>query len=164
MTDSLNILELLVQNKVHFVVIGGFAAFAHGSTLLTLDVDICCDFRLPNLFRLQQALAGVNPMHRLTNRKVPFVVTPQFAEGLKNLYLTTDAGVLDCLGHVKGIGDYREVCKRSESTRLPFGSCRVLTIDALIESKKAMGRPKDNETVLQLTEILNKRQRKRKAQ
>ena len=40
---------------------------------------------------------------------------------------------------------------------LPFGRCRVLALEALIEAKKAMGRPRDKEAVLQLTAILEQK-------
>ena len=40
---------------------------------------------------------------------------------------------------------------------LPFGRCRILALDALIEAKKAMERPRDKEAVLQLTAILEKK-------
>ena len=40
---------------------------------------------------------------------------------------------------------------------LPFGRCRILAPDALIEAKKAMGRPRDKEAVLQLTAILEQK-------
>jgi hypothetical protein len=72
---------------------------------------------------------------------------------LKNLYLDTDWGVLDCLGAVTGIGDYDDVLANSEEIELDSGSCRVLTLDALISAKQAMDRPRDRETVLQLQAI-----------
>ena len=34
----------LIEAQVEFVLIGGFAAVAHGGTLVTRDVDICCQF------------------------------------------------------------------------------------------------------------------------
>ena len=46
---------------VLFVLIGGMAAMAHGVTLVTFDVDICCPFMPENLFKLQRALTGSNP-------------------------------------------------------------------------------------------------------
>jgi hypothetical protein len=36
---------------------------------------------------------------------------------------------------------------------LGHGKCRVLDIDALIKAKKAMGRPHDRQTVIQLKAI-----------
>jgi hypothetical protein len=54
------------------------------------------------------------------------------------------------MGDIKGLGDF-SVCKaRSLEVDLGGFSIRVLTRDALIEAKKAMGRPKDLLTVAQL--------------
>jgi hypothetical protein len=54
----------LVEAQVEFVLIGGFAAVAHGTTLVTRDVDICCRFSEVNLRRIQKAVRGLNPVHR----------------------------------------------------------------------------------------------------
>jgi len=62
---------------------------------------------------------------------------------LKNLYLQTDLGKLDCLGEVSGIGSYDEVLKRSVLAEFPYGHFRFLNLDALIASKEAAGRDKD---------------------
>jgi hypothetical protein len=44
--------------------VGGFAAVAHGVTLVTRDVDICCRFSEANLMRIQSAFADLHPVHR----------------------------------------------------------------------------------------------------
>lgn len=70
--------------------------------------------------------------------------------GWKNIYLDTSAGVLDCLGDIKGLGDFAECKTRSLEVDLGGFTIRVLTREALIAAKKAMGRPKDLQTVAQL--------------
>jgi len=50
---------------------GGYAAVAHGASLMTRDVDICYRFSQENLFRLRDTLAGTHPRHRMT----PFTAT-----------------------------------------------------------------------------------------
>jgi hypothetical protein len=153
MPDLESLLERLVQNRVAFVVVGGFAAVAHGVTLLTEDVDVCCRFTPANLLKLQAALADLHPVHRMTPARLPLDLTPQSCARLKNLYLDTDYGQLDCLGAVKGIGDFNEVARRSVLVDLPFGPCRVLDVDALIRSKEAMDRPHDRAAIVQLRAI-----------
>ncbi|MEI6149874.1 MAG: nucleotidyltransferase [bacterium] len=153
MDNLSSLLERLIRHKVEFVVVGGFAAVAHGSTLVTLDVDVCCDFTARNILKLQDAVRDLHPVHRMTPQRLPLSLTTRSCEGLKNLYLDTDAGQLDCLGAILGIGDFPEVKRRSVVIRLPFGRCRLLALDALIEAKKAMGRPRDKESVLQLRAI-----------
>jgi predicted nucleotidyltransferase len=60
---------------------------------------------------------------------------------------------LDCLGEIKGIGGYAECLRRSEPIEIDGQEVRVLTLDALIEAKRAMGRPRDLHAVLELEAI-----------
>ena len=154
------LLKRLVENDVEFVVIGAFASVAHGVTIVTQDVDICCSFTSRNLLKLQAALADLHPVHRITPKRLPLQLTRENCRGLINLYLETDLGVIDCLGEVLGVGTFATVKKQSVAIDLGFGKCRVLGLDALIKAKRAMDRPRDREAVVQLEAI---RMRKRRA-
>jgi hypothetical protein len=66
MPELESLLERLTRARVEFVVVGGFAAVAHGVTLLTEDIDICCRLGPENLLRIQASLADLHPVHRLT--------------------------------------------------------------------------------------------------
>jgi hypothetical protein len=147
------LLGRLVEHDVEFVIVGGFAAVAYGVTLVTQDIDICCRFSADNLMCLQDAIKDLRPVHRMTPKRLPLNLTHKRCEKLKNLYLSTDWGQLDCLGEIKGVGDFEAVLAQSEEIDLDFGSCRIVTIEALIEAKRAMDRPRDREAVLQLTAI-----------
>ena len=48
------LLERLVRHEVEFVVIGGYAAMAHGATYVTFDVDVCTPLTGANLERLRR--------------------------------------------------------------------------------------------------------------
>jgi hypothetical protein len=146
----------LVEAQVEFVLIGGFAAVAHGATLVTRDVDICCRFSEANLKCLEKALGELHPVHR-SRPDLPFSFTPEQCARLKNLYLKTDLGAVDCLGEVLGLGDYDAVLRQSVEVELPFGRCRILEIDGLIRAKEAMNRDHDRITVRQLREIKKRR-------
>ena len=82
----------------------------------------------------------------------PLRLTPETCAGLRTLYLDTDWG-LDCLGEVRALGSYEEALGESVTVELVGGACRILSIDALIRAKEAMGRPRDREAVLQLRAI-----------
>ena len=149
----MDLLARLVKAEVRFVLIGGYACIVHGGTLSTLDVDVCCDFTPDNLLRLQQAVADLNPVHRMTPKRIPLSLTAKNCQNLKNLYLDTDLGQLDCISEVLGLGDFGQVeqmCQTIEADRIQL---KVLSRDALIQSKKAMGRPRDREAVHQLEAI-----------
>jgi len=149
-SDFFEILQVLSEGGVDFALVGGIAANFHGSSLATYDCDVVVDLEADNLTRLAEALAQFSPTFR---HKIPiqsFDREMALKGGWKNIYLDTSAGVLDCLGDIKGLGDF-SVCKaRSLEVDLGGFSIRVLTRDALIEAKKAMGRPKDLLTVAQL--------------
>lgn len=152
MNNLNNILQRLHDGKVEFVLVGGLAAVTHGVTLVTRDVHICCRFSEENLMKIQAALAGLHAVHR-SRPDLPLQLTPAQCANLKNLYLKTDLGVLDCLGEVLGVGNYDAVAKNSVLAELPFGECPVLDIDTLIRAKEAMNRDHDRITVVQLKAI-----------
>ncbi len=147
------LINRLIQGQVRFVIIGGIAVVAHGAPVTTFDVDVCCDLAAENLFRLQSALADGHPVHRMTPQKLPLEITPANVSSLRNLYLQTDFGVLDCLGHVSGVGDYVAAFEQSVEVELPGGRCRVLTIDALIRAKQAVNRLQDKVALRHLLAI-----------
>lgn len=155
------LLARLIQHQVEFVVVGGYAAVAHGVTLLTQDIDICCRFTPENLAKLEKALGGLHPAHRMTTPRRPFNLARDWRPGLNNLYLETDVGQLDCLSAVLAVGDYDTVREESVEVGLPCGRCPILGIDALIRAKKAMGRLQDKVAAMQLTAIRERKSRKR---
>jgi len=152
-SDFLEILKRLTKADVSFVVIGGFAATVYGCTLVTQDIDICCKFSPENMLRLQKALAGLHPVYRMTLNRKPLELTPDTIEGLKNLYLDTDLGTLDCISFVEGIGDFEQVVKVSRKIETDGLTMNILTIEALIQAKEAMRRPRDKQAVIQLKAI-----------
>ena len=149
----LDLLDRLVKYNVRFVLIGGYACIVHGGTLNTVDVDVCCDFSPENLLRLQQAITDLHPVHRMTPQRLPLALTSENCIVLKNLYLDTDLGQLDCISSVQGVGDFDQVNKRCETIEVEQVQLKVLNRDAIIESKKAMNRPRDREAVRELEAI-----------
>jgi hypothetical protein len=145
-----DILELLGKNDVDFVIVGGFAGVVYGCTYVTQDVDICCDFSSANLKKLQKALEDVHPVRRMTPNRLKFELNDENAGQFKNLYLDTDIGQLDCLSFVEGVGDFKAAKQKSRLIEFEDVKMRVLDIDALIEAKKAMNRPRDIQMLEQL--------------
>jgi hypothetical protein len=85
----------------------------------------------------------MHPYHRLVGKKLPLELADELCTRLKNMYLQSDLGTLNCLGEILGIGDFDKVAERSITVSFPFGDCRVLSLDALIASKESAGRNKD---------------------
>jgi len=147
---SLDLLERLADAGVRFVIVGGYAGVVHGCTYTTQDVDICCDFAVANLLVLERALSDLHPVHRMTPKREPLELTVAHAGEFKNLYLDTDIGPLDCLSVIQGIGGYEQVRQASVPIEVEGRRFRVLSMDALIQAKEAMNRPRDQEAVRQL--------------
>jgi predicted nucleotidyltransferase len=152
-SDFPNLLRRLVKAGVNFVIVGGYAGVVHGCTFVTQDIDICCDFAPRNLLALQKAIADLHPVHRMTPGRQPLELTAENAGQFKNLHLDTDLGHLDCLSEIQGLGGCEEVAKASQTIEIEGMPLRVLTIAALIVTKEAMNRPRDQEAVRQLKAI-----------
>jgi hypothetical protein len=151
--SHLTLLHRLVKGHIDFVIVGGYAAIVHGCNYVTQDIDICCVFAPANMLSLQAALADLHPVHRMTPGRLPLKLTAENAGHIKNLYLDTDLGRLDCLSEIDGLGNFEEVKQASGLIETENMQLNVLTIDALIKAKKAMNRPRDQETIRQLQAI-----------
>lgn len=153
MKELTRITRRLAEANVDFVIAGGLGTLLHGGALMTRDVDVACRMEPDNLLRLFAAFEELRPVHRMTPQKFPFTREQATKGGLQNLYLSTNWGQLDCLGEIKGIGDYPACLTESEPIEIDGVTIRVLTLDALIRAKRAMGRPRDLHAVLELEAI-----------
>jgi hypothetical protein len=151
--DPEALLRRLTDNQVEFVLVGGLAMIAHGSAYVTSDLDVCYGRTAQNLTALAAALAPLHPRLRGAPADLPFRLdSPTLQAGL-NFTLPTDAGDLDLLGELAGIGGFAQALARSEE-RTVFGmTIRLLTLDGLIAAKKAAGRLKDRTHLLELEEL-----------
>ncbi len=153
MSDLLGLLKRVSQAGIEFVIVGGYAGIVHGCSYVTQDIDICCVFAADSLLALQKALADLHPVHRMTPGRKPLELTSESAAQFTNLYLDTDLGRLDCLSTIEGLGDYDQVKQASEPIEVEGLRLNVLTLDALIQTKQALNRPRDREALHQLESI-----------
>ncbi len=158
MTDFKALLQLLAQNAVEFILVGGAAATAHGSARLTRDVDVVYRRTSENIARLAGCLSSHNPQLRGAPPGLPFCLdAATVARGL-NFTLTTDLGALDLLGEITGGGTYDDLLPHSITLSLFGVSARCLGLKRLIEVKRAAGRPRDLEAVAELEALLEEGQ------
>lgn len=155
----LNLIDKLRDYNVEFVIIGGLAGIIHGTTRTTQDIDICCRFTPENLLKLYEAIRDTNPVHRMNPNHPALDLNLKNIKDFKNLYLDTDIGQLDCLNEVLGIGDFNDVLKNAITIRIDERTYHVLSLDALITSKKSLNRPQDKQDVIQLQAIKEAKQR-----
>jgi predicted nucleotidyltransferase len=151
--DAPGVIRHLTDHHVEFVVIGGLAMITHGSAYLTKDIDLCYNRSASNVAALAAAFAPLHPYLRGAPPGWPFRFdAPTIQAGL-NFTLTTDLGDVDLLGEVSGVGSYDQVFAQSEEHILFGMKARVLSLDGLIAAKKAAGRGKDRQHLLELEEL-----------
>ena len=143
MIELNRLLQRLCDADVDFVIVGGFAATLHGSSLVTRDLGVCAILSGENVEKLRAALRDLQPTHRLTPQKLSFLDNPDPGVKIHNLYLRTDFGPVDILSSILGVGDFDRVRVASIEVELFGRSCRVISLDDLIQAKEALGRDKD---------------------
>lgn len=152
------LLERLLQHDIDFVLAGGLACVVHGSPLVTYDIDICISIDEEQIGKLRNALKDLSPKHRMNpSFKPSFADFPSKLEGVNNIYLETDLGVLDILSVLSPVGDFKQVKQNAITVSLFGYPCKVVSIEDLIRIKETMTRPKDKETLLHLREIIKNR-------
>ena len=157
MQNFSQLLQRLADAGLEFVIVGGYAAVAHGSFQLTRDVDICAVLSDADVAKLRQALGDWNPKHRMTPQRLSFLLYPPAGQPVKNLYLQTDMGVIDVISSVLGVGDFQRLNTKAEELEVDGRRFRVISLDDLITAKEAMGREKDLLTAKELRAIAAKR-------
>ncbi|HIE92437.1 MAG TPA: hypothetical protein EYQ83_06040 [Acidobacteria bacterium] len=153
------LLPHLVRHGVRFIVVGGGAAIAHGLARLTYDVDVVYARDPDNLHRLCVALRDQKPYLRGAPPGLPFTWNEQTIAAGLNFTLTTRLGDLDLLGDIPGGGSYEELLPHSESLTVFGIECAFVTLERLIQLKRAAGRPKDLEVLAELQALLEERRR-----
>lgn len=137
------ILTALDEAGVEFVVIGGLALVAHGGPRATFDVDLAYSREEHNLERLARALRSFRPWLRGAGRDLPFVLDADTLRSGLNFTLSTEAGDIDLMGEVPGLGAFPEVRAVSVDVEVFNRRIAILSLDGLARSKRAAGRAKD---------------------
>jgi len=144
------LLRVLVQHEVEFVLIGGFALAFHGVPRATKDIDIVPGPNRENLGRLWQALAVVNARPgELADFRADEIPVPWTLDGLVdgagNWILDTDLGRIDVMQWVSGVESYEQLHGRAERLDVPEvgGVVAVAGLRDLLAMKEAAGRDQD---------------------
>ena len=139
---------------VRYIVIGGWAAIIRGSVRTTIDTDVVYARDRENVRRLVEALKPHSPYLRGAPPGLPFVLDERTVRNGLNFTLKTTLGDLDLLGEVAGGGTYEQLLPFSTEERAFGLTCQCVTLERLIQLKRAAGRPKDFEAIAELQAIL----------
>jgi len=135
MQDFNQLLHRLADSGLEFVIVGGYAAVTHGSSLVTRDLDICAVLSEETVGKLRRILAEWHPKHRMTPDKLSFLEFPRSGPG-GNLYLLTDVGVIGILSSVLGIGGFTRLMEAAEDFEIGGRTYHVMSLDDLLAAKE----------------------------
>ena len=141
------IVSTLARHGVAYVLVGGAAAVAHGSTLPTEDVDVTPARDSANLDHLAAALRELGARIRTSSEPggVAFPIDGGFLAAMPlMLNLVTDAGDLDITLAPSGFPDgYDTLGPRAIEVEFDDVIVKVAALDDVITSKRAANRAKD---------------------
>jgi hypothetical protein len=138
------ILDALLAHEVDFVLIGGIAGMARGSSIPSYDIDVAYERRRDNLERLAAALRELGVTLRGARSDLPFQIDARTLWNGQHFTFDTPFGSLDILADPDGAPSYAEL-KRAAGPQLEVEGVGiyVASLDHLIAMKEAAGRTKD---------------------
>jgi len=143
--------EALEAVRLEAVLVGNAAAALHGAPVTTLDFDFMFRKTPPNLAKLK----------RLARRLNAVILRPYYPASDLYRVAVEDTGLqLDFLSTLHGIRSFASL--RSRADRVAFGGAQlwVASLEDVIASKRALGRPRDL-AVLDVLEKTAREQAKR---
>ena len=146
MFDPVRICQILNEERVEYVVVGGFAAVIHGSSLPTQDIDVLPARSMDNLDRLSRALKRMNAQIRPSGDPVPVPLDGPFLANMPLMVnLVTELGELDLTFSPSGeLGGFDGWNSHAVIVEIAAGlTVAVAALDDVIASKRAANRPKD---------------------
>ena len=157
MKDIEKQLRLVADFQIDCVLIGGVAATVHGCSITTQDLDICYSRERQNLTRVVGALRSVKATLRGAPKDIAFILDEETLKHGLNFTFDTQVGKLDLLGEVRGVGFYADCITSADEAEIFGCRYRVISLERLIDAKRAAGRPKDLLALAELEAILEYR-------
>ncbi|HEX6539592.1 MAG TPA: hypothetical protein VF155_10465 [Candidatus Dormibacteraeota bacterium] len=142
--QPVEILRLLVEYRVDFILIGGLAATVHGSPFATFDVDVVPRRTPANLERLSEALQALTArVYVSAEETLVFSHDGQSLADVEVWKLSTRFGGLDISFVPSGTAGYSDLAERAERFELGGIGVEVAALEDVIRSKSAAGRERD---------------------
>lgn len=146
--ELIKLWRTLNENKVRYIMVGGFAIRFHGFNRSTDDLDMWLEDTPENRKRLRETFRQLGYGDLEPLERIPFV--PGFST------ITISGGIeLDILGEMKGLEQlsFDECLQMASVASLEDVTIPFLHINHLIQNKKVVNRPKDQVDVIELEKI-----------
>ena len=141
--DPLPLLQRLAEADVDFVVIGGVAGGAYGSSYPTYDLDIAYARDPENLEKLVDVLRSVGARLRGAPEGMPFQLDAKTIEEASHFTFVTDYGGFDILSDPDGKPRYEALKAAAKKEDVWGKPILFASLDHLIAMKETSGRTKD---------------------
>ena len=132
--DFADFIRTLTKHRVRFLIIGGYAMAHHGLVRATNDVDVLISTDDANVARVRAStreFVGVEPSDKaLRPPRGMFRIGPPSAH-------------VDVTTKIDGIGDFRLAWTRRSKGEFFGVPASFLSLDDMLRTKRAAGRPKD---------------------
>ena len=144
------LLHLLDEHAVRYVVVGGLAATVHGATRVTFDIDLVPQWTDDNLDRLASVLheAGAHLLAPEARTPISFPIDARSLREFEVSTWRTPLGDLDVImgtpTAARGVLARYDALESRAIRREAFGlTILVAALDDIIESKQALSRESD---------------------
>lgn len=154
------LLAALDRNGVDFVVIGGLAGLAQGSSYPTFDLDVAYSRDEGNLRRMAAALGEIGVRLRGAPGDLPIQVDDNTLRNRSNFTFATAHGSFDILADVEGVKSYERLRRNAKREWISGVDVLVASLDDLIAMKRAANRVKDQLMVLEYIELADEVRRR----
>lgn len=151
------LLQALAGGDVRFVVVGGLAAVAQGAPVVTFDLGIVHERSPENVRRLFGVLSAVDATYVRPAGSPPIAPREDLLLGDGHHLFATRHGRLDVLGRIEGGRGFEELMPDTVGTRIGDAAVRLLSIETILEIKRASGRAKDRAMVPLLEAAVRRR-------
>jgi hypothetical protein len=157
--DPEKLFRALRKHRVEYVLIGALAARLYGFPRLTADADITPATSPKNLEKLAAALKELDARVYTDTipEGLPFDCSPAMLSRAKIWNLVTNAGRLDVAFEPAGTKGYPDLARDAGQFEAFGVKFLVASVDDIIRSKEAAGRPKDREDVAILRAMRSKK-------
>ncbi len=155
------ILRILAEHEVRYVLIGGLAATLYGMAAPTFDVDITPEMSLENLSRLSAALKALDARIRVDGipEGLPFSHDAASLRDMSTLNLATGYGPLDIASQPAGVSRFDDWDADAAEIVVSGVHVRLASLEDIVKSKEAAGRDKDKAQLPLLRALLERLRR-----
>ena len=151
--NFLEILKALWQEKVEYILIGGFAVIIHGMPRVTQDLDIFVKMVPENINKLRKALKTV-----FNDIAIDEITQDDLNDYSVIRYGTPGGFYIDILGRIGEVATYNDL--KYEIITVEGVPVRIASIETLFWLKKDTLRPEDKRDAFFLNSLIQEKNKK----